>query len=232
MDHYIYLLFDTFLLVPLLYCLSTRKDLATAVTKLGLLGGVAGLLSELFYLRDYWRPPTIVGTGRIAPEDFLFGFAITSLSVLIYPTLTKQSFTRGTGHGQKKLFGLFLLFALFSLLVFNVWIGINSIVVSSALFLCLAVIMSLIRKDLVKPAIISCLVLTVSIICVYVLLFDVVDPHYWNRYWLLYNTSLGYMVLGNVPITEIIWYLCWIPFASICYPFTTGKILTKLQGSP
>jgi hypothetical protein len=104
-------------------------------------------------------------------------------------------------------------------------LGVNSIVVSSAAFVVSAAAMATMRRDLLRPALESGALVVAAALPLYVLLFDVVAPAYWDRYWLLPHTKLGVMVLGNIPVTEIVWYASWGALAGIAYEFTTGRSL-------
>ncbi len=227
METYTYLLLGIAIVIPVIIFLILRRDLISIVIKPGLIGGAAGLIAELFYFRDYWRPPSLVGVAKISPEDFVFGFAITAIGLIAYPVLTRTAFCKSAFPSRMKVFGCFVIFALTSLIIFNIVLKINSIFVSSANFLILAVIIILMRRDLLKPALVSAALVTVFILVIYIGLFDFLSPEFWDKYWLLANTRSGLTILGNVPITEIIWYFTWTLLASTLYPFVTGKVMTK-----
>ena len=139
MDTYAYLFLSLYVLAILLVLVFARNDLARISLKLGLIGGVAGLVAELFYFRDYWLPPTILGQGTISFEDFIFGFSITALSAILYPVLTRTTF-ENKFTPYKKLFGLFFIVGAVALILFNIALDINSIFVSSILFALFTVI--------------------------------------------------------------------------------------------
>lgn len=224
MDTYAYLFLSLYVLAILLVLVFARNDLARISLKLGLIGGVAGLVAELFYFRDYWLPPTILGKGNISFEDFIFGFSITALSAILYPALTNTAF-KNTYTPYRKIFGLFFLVGAIALLVFNILFGINSIFVSSIIFALYSIIILMLRPDLVKPAVTSALFITGAIIVIYMILFNKVAPNFWNDYWFLVGTKYDVRILGNVPLTELLWYCTWILLGSVSYPFVTGKAL-------
>jgi len=227
MEKYAYLILGLVLIWLAGVLILVRKDLVRLSIKLGVVGGVAGLLSELFYFRDYWRPPTTLGIAKISPEDFVFGFAITACSVIIYPVITRQRFGLYDGPNKIKTYLLFFTGGVLSLLTFNLGLGINSIFVSSALFLTFAVIIVYLRPDLLLPAVLSAVVLTALIVVTYMVLFNSLFPEFWDKYWLLANSKWGIMIFGNVPVTEMLWYFSWILFASVSYPFVSGKKFIK-----
>lgn len=204
-----------------------RKDLISLTLKLGFLGGVAGLAAELFYFRDYWRPPSLLGIATISIEDFIFGFAIAGLSVVVYPVLFKRTFGSMETPNRKRMSLLLFVMGACSLLFFNILLAINSIFVTSAIFLVWASVILYLRNDLIKPAVYSTGVISGIVILIYIVLFNFLFPEFWNKYWLLADTNFGLKVLGNIPATEILWYVAWILFGSVAYPFIYGKAFVK-----
>jgi hypothetical protein len=85
------------------------------------------LLAELFYLRDYWRPPSLFGIATVLVEDFIFGFAITALSFVAYLWIFDAKFTHGVHPPRRKLYGIFFISGIVAMMLFNVLMGINSI---------------------------------------------------------------------------------------------------------
>jgi len=223
MDTYTYLLLGLFVLTPLTGIVLMRNDLVAKTIKIGILGGIAGLLAEFFYFKDYWRPPSLLGTATISFEDFIFGFAITALGFAVYPWLFKAKFTKRLHPSRYRLYLLFFVGALVALLFFNLYLGINSIFVSSAVFLLFTAVILFMRPDLVRVGAYSALIVTTFMAMIYVLLFDIISPSFWAHYWLLANTKWGVTLLGNVPLTEMAWYATWTVFASISYPFASGR---------
>jgi hypothetical protein len=225
MEKYAYLLLGILLVSVFFVGCVLRPDLRRVSVKVGLMGGIAGLLAEFFYFRDYWRPPSLMGVAKISIEDFLFGFAITAASVMIYPLITKTVFKKGDYNNYKKLYGIFFLIGLSAMIIFNVISGINSIFVSSFMFLIFSTFILVKRNDLIPVAVKSTLVVIGIIIAIYILIFNILAPDFWDKYWLLADTWWGITFLGNIPATEIFWYFSWILFASISYPFASGKEL-------
>lgn len=66
-------------------------------------------------------------------------------------------------------------------------------------------------------------------IVIYHIIFNFIAPEYWNSYWLLANTKLGFTPIGNIPLTELVWYFSWGCFAGIEYDFTYGQVKTKFN---
>lgn len=74
--------------------------------KVSAIGGLAGLISEMWYFNDYWRPPTLLGNSKISIEDFLFGFSFTGIAALVYKVIVRKRPIQA--KSRKKLFLLFL----------------------------------------------------------------------------------------------------------------------------
>lgn len=128
---------------------------------------------------------------------------------------------------RQKLYGLFIVTSLFVLLFLNLYLHMNSIFVTSGLFIICSVVILLMRRDLLKPVILSATAITVYVLVIYNVLFNAIFPDFWDKYWLLANTAYGITMLGNIPITEILWYVNWAIFAGVSYPFASGKSLAR-----
>lgn len=225
MDRYVYLLLSLYVLAIVALICWLRADLRSIALRTSFIGGVAGLISEYWYLKDYWRPPSILRGGPLSVEDFLFGAGITGLGATIFKAVVAKRFS-GIG-GEKRLPLLVLLFVagVASLVIFTNGLHYNSIFVSSLAFLASAGVMAAIRSDLSIPCVGSGLLLVAAILPAYVVLFDVVSPNFWDRYWLLKDSVVGMQVMGHIPATELLWYFSWGCLAGIAYEFASGKRL-------
>lgn len=108
MDRYTYLFISLFLFIPWFIIIFKRPDLRRKVIKTSLIGGVAGLIANFWYFRDYWRPPSLFGNTVISIEDFLFGFLITGISASIYNTAFNKKYVK-KHKKRKKIFWEFIL---------------------------------------------------------------------------------------------------------------------------
>jgi hypothetical protein len=199
-----------------------RKDLKTKILRTSIAGGFAGIVSEFWYLKDYWQPPSLLGRSTISIEDFLFGFFITGIIVSIYDIVFRKRNIKQEKE-RKIFFGILFLMGVIFLLIFNNWLGVNSIFVSSFVFIIFSAVMIFVRKDLLMPSILSGLLTVIIIIPIYVIFFNIISPEYWDKYWLLTNTKFGIMVLGNIPATELLWYFSFGCLAGIAYDFADGN---------
>ncbi len=222
MNQYAYLFISLFLCVPWVLFIVFRPGLKRKILKASVIGGFAGFIAEFWYFRDYWRPPSSVGVASVSPEDFLFGFFITGIAVSVYDVVFRKSNSNGE-KPRKKFFGFLFLIGVIALFLFNNGLGFNSIFVSSIAFIIFSVTMALIRKDLWMPLLGSGILTLLITIPVYMIIFNLIAPTYWDSYGLLSETSYGITVFGNVPITELIWYFSWGCLAGIAYDFSSGK---------
>lgn len=96
---YAYLIGNLSILLPVWSLLFYfRKDLQREMLGVSLFAGLAGPLSEFWYLQDYWRPETFTGT-LIGVEDFLFGFFIGGIGAVIYEEIFGKRFA---GRGDRR----------------------------------------------------------------------------------------------------------------------------------
>jgi lycopene cyclase-like protein len=227
MDRLVFLLMALALLAVWLGLWVARADLRSAMLKVSLVGGGAGLVAELWYFRDYWRPPTLAGVARPSPEDALFGFAVTGVAFAAHKVVFHRAMVPGAPRRYPIAAGLGVL-GLAALVAGTAGLRMNSIFVTSAAFVACAAAMVALRRDLLRPAAESAALVVGAMLPVYLLLFDVLSPAYWDRYWLLRHTPWGVLILGNIPVTEILWYASWGALAGIAYEFTTGRLLQPL----
>ena len=224
MDRYIYMLLSLSLLsVWLVNFLFLKNVLRKIIIKISIIGGLAGIISEFWYFKDYWDPPSLLGNTKFLLEDFLFGFAFTGIAATIYKVVFRKESKDIIIKGRKKLFFIFFVIGIFSLLLFNNLLKINSIFVSSFTVLIFSLIIILIRRDLIFQSIMSGILSLLIIIPIYVLIFNLISPTFWDKYWLLANTTFGAKVIGNIPLTELHWYFSWGCFAGIAYDFYHGS---------
>lgn len=154
-------------------------------------------------------------------EDFVFGFAITGIAANIYDVIFNKKNIKAA-RSRKKLFLTFFLTGLIMLLIFNNWLGINSIFISSFAFLAFSAMIVAMRKDLLVPAVASGTLTAIIAFLIYAVFFSWLVPDYWEKYWLLKGTRFGITVLGEIPLTEILWYFSWGCLGGVSYEFSLG----------
>ena len=226
MDKYLFLLIAVFLFVPWFVVWFFREDLRQRMLKAGVGASIFGPLLESWFLRDYWRPPFIFEEPFIPIEDVIFGFVIAGLAVSLYDAVFGVK-NIGAEKSRKKIFGVLFILCFVSLIVFNNWLGFNTVFVNTFTFLLLTVVMLWMRRDLVMPAIFSGVLTALVSIPIYMFLFNWLSPSYWDSYWFLADTEYGMTVIGNIPLTELLWYFSWGCFAGAGYNFVSGQAKVK-----
>lgn len=231
MEKYTYLFLSLFLLAiwSIVFWL-LKNNSRKILMKISVMGGLAGLISELWYFKDYWHPPSLLGNAKISLEDFLFSFAFVGIAATIYKVIFKKDNEKHK-KGYKTMFLTFFAVGILSMLLLSSILKINSIYVSSFAFITFSLTMVAIRKDLVWQSIMSGLLSLLVIIPIYILLFNFMFPNYWDKYWLLVNTTFGIKIIGNIPLTELLWYFSLGCFTGIAYDFYSGRewVLLKDQ---
>lgn len=227
MEQYGYLFLAVAVMACALLCIVVRPDLRRLWIKIGVVGGVLGLFSELLYFKDYWAPPSTSGIAVLSVEDFFFGFGVLALAACIYKVCFGFHFVEGQYPSRRRTVGVLFLIGVILLVVFNLGLGVNSILVSTAVFVFCSFVMLLQRPDLWRASIGSAALLTLVITPIYLAL-DALMPNYIETYWLLAGTVLDVRLIG-IPLTEFAWYLSTGSFAGIVYEFATGRGLRKLS---
>ncbi len=190
--------------------------------KHGLIGGVIAIATEHIFIGDYWVPPPISGIkGFYSLEDFIYGFLIVGISLSIYNTLFKLE-PKDIYKKQRALSYLlvFLILGLFYLLS-TVYHYNSTLVISLAMFFA-ALFMIILRRDLWKKALFSGLALMSILLFIYLVLFDLLLPGWWHRYWLLADSDYAYYIL-SIPWIEYVWYFSIGFFMSIIGDFSHGR---------
>lgn len=201
-----------------------RKDFRKEILIVSFIIGIAGPVSELWYLQDYWRPETFNG-WPIGIEDFLFGFLLGGISSVIYEEVFGQHYVKRKDRSHHWSWFLLPVAALF-LFSFNLlfFIGINSIYASFLTFLLVAGVMVFYRRDLFMDSLMSGLLVGGFMFFGY-LIYLSIFPEAIHRWWLLDNIS-GFLILG-IPVEELLWAFGWGMVAGPMYEFFTGLKFKK-----
>lgn len=227
MDKYTYLLIGIFLTGPwLAIYFRLGKKQRRRMVKGSLMGGLAGFVAEYWYFKDYWQPVSMFGHSVISLEDFLFGFTITGIAANVYDGMFRGKTEKGSKN-RRKLFGGLFLAGIALMIIVNMVLGVNSILVSSFAFVLFTAIMVTLRPDLLWQSLLSGVFSIAIIIPVYSIIFNVISPDYWEKHWLLAGSRLGVSVLGNIPVTELLWYFTWGCMAGIAHNFASGAVRIK-----
>jgi hypothetical protein len=200
---YAYLIGDLILFLIWILFFVGRKDLRKEIIFVSLLGGFAGLLSEIFYLEDYWRPQLFNG-WIIGFEDFLFGATASGISATIYEGTFGKRLSKisrfPTVWFLKPVPLLILVVTVLGISVFG--LGISSMQISFTLFLIAFIIIVTLRRDLITNGILSGILMGMMMVICYSILLTLF-PELINRFWFVENLCGIY--IGLIPIEELVW---------------------------
>ena len=223
--HFAYLFLDLCLLPVWLLLFIHRKDLRKEMLVLGFLIGIAGIISEYWYLRDYWHPLTVFNMP-VNIEDFLFGLFMGGIGCVFYEELFgKKLSSRKTRKHHWAL--IFIILAGISFLLLNVlffYFKINSIYCSVIIFMIVAASFLFFRKDLIIDAVISGFLCGIVLLISYLVLLNFY-PELFSRMW--YLSNLSGIFIGKIPIEEIMWAFGWGMIAGPMYEFYAGLKFRK-----
>jgi hypothetical protein len=206
-----------------------RRDLLRPMLALAVIGAAWGPVSEHWFFRDYWRPPGVFGDPWL--EDVLFGAGVAALAVGVYPFVTRRALDREEFSASRLavLPGFVLLYFL-AMLVLQAGLGVNSILVAMLVNLATAGFVVARRGDLLVPAATSAALMAFATAVGYAVGLDLlVDGRaVLRQIWLVDGSLLGVTILGNVPLTEVLWYATWSGMIGIVYPYVSGARLRPL----
>lgn len=218
MDRYIYLIIGLYFLGFWLIIFLQRDDLRGHLLWTGLAGGIGSLLSEFWFRADYWHPPHLVGWHGYSLEDFLFGFALTGCAIAVYPMLL-GAIVGKKPKLQRPIIQLVLLGGsiLLVFFIFNYILHLGSGVASLISLAVCAFSLGLSFPPLREHLIITASSLILLTVPLYIFLFDVLAPTWWQHYLVPAGTPIGVLILGNLPLLEILWIGCFAATASGIY---------------
>jgi len=194
----------------------------SGMIKVGAVGGLMGVLAEVWYFRDYWRPPTLFGEGVVGIEDYTIGFALFGVGGYIHSSFTKKEidYNKQTAAKNKDFFYLFLI-GCGSLTLFSMVLGIHSGYVTFLTFFLLSVYIWLQRPDLIRLSIISAFATLFISFLIYYFNFNFLFPDFWDKYGMLDQPILGLDVL-NIPLSEMLWHFTWAMLCSMFRSYRNG----------
>jgi hypothetical protein len=199
-----------------------RPDLRRRMLIFSLIIMPLGPLSEFWFLKDYWRRPTITGYP-ISIEDAIFSFAIGGIAYSIHKVFFNMSVV--AGHEQQRrgwLVIAFLIIIILPLLLLTDLLGINSIFSSTFSLFLIAVLTWILRPDLLKPSIVSGLQVVILFFFVYKAM-QVIFPSA-IEYWCMGCNPTGLRISG-INFEELLWDFSWGLAGSTMVEAITGERL-------
>jgi hypothetical protein len=190
--------------------------------KVGVVGGIMGLIAEIWYFHDYWKPPTLFGIGIIGIEDFIIGFALFGVGGYVHSSFTKREidYDRQPQARNRDFFFLWLI-GCASLTLFSLVLNIHSGYVTFLTFMSLSAYIWSQRPDLIYLSLVSGLATLAITLVIYFINFQLFFPHFWDTYGMLDEPILGAKILG-IPLSEILWHFSWAVLCSMFRGFRNG----------
>lgn len=228
MQTYSYFLLGVFLAIPWLIIFYFRKNLRRRILIASAIGAPFGFINSWFRI-DYWNPPELFFFHIMSIEDVLFAFTTTGISVTIFDALFTEKQVQ-TEKSRTALSSIFIPFIILSFFFLHNYLGINSMFMWAIPMIFLAIVVVIIRNDLLIPSILSAILSMLIAIPIYIILFNYISTDYWDKYWYLNGTAYDTSILGNVPLMELLWYFSWGCFSGVMYDFARGtkKVHNKL----
>lgn len=175
-----------------------------------------GPMIDMMFFTDYWSPESIlsgqIGSTQIMLESMLFAFFFGGIAATIYRALFHKKEDLSKLSKSDPLNHYFVFFMISFILI---GLGMNSIFATALGYGSSGVIMILKRKASFRSALFTSFFMTTLLFIVYLAgrYFIFNSETILRAWWMLYGTGLDVRFM-NIPLTEIIW--------AICYGFTAG----------
>jgi hypothetical protein len=163
-------------------------------------------------------------------EDILFGAGLAAFSAGVFLLFTKRVMSCEPVQGAHwAAVAMFPIIYVAMISALQGVLHVNSIVVSVAIYVGLAIFMLLRRRDLLVLSLATGAIMGAIALIGYAIGLDVVldGQALLRTIWLVDGTPLGVTVLGNVPVTEVVWFACWGAFFGIVYEYVTGAVIGR-----
>lgn len=197
-----------------------RKDLRKEMLMASLCIGVAALLTESIFHKDYWRPEIFNGWS-VGIEDFLYGFFLGGIASVIYEEVYGKQYSKR--HNRKHHWGILLIpLSILSTVAFSLGIfatNLNTMYAALAALSVTIIFISYYRRDLIVDSIMSGLLMG-SFTFIGFLIFLEIFPGVVQKWWLTDNLN-GIFVLG-IPSEELLWAFAIGAAAGPFYEFFMG----------
>jgi Lycopene cyclase len=201
-----------------------RPDLRRRMLIFSLILTPTGPLSEFWFLRDYWRRPTITAS-LIGIEDAIFAFAIAGIAYGIYKIFFNMAAVQSEDQPRRVWLVIALFVIMFlPLVVLTDGFHINSIFSSTLSLFLIAILLWNLRPDLRKPSLLSGLMIVVLFFLVYKAM-QVLFPGA-IEYWCMGCNPSGISLTG-INLEELLWDFTWGLAGSTMVETVTGERLQK-----
>lgn len=229
MSHYYYLFYSLVFLASVVVLLVWRPDLKRKTYSALIWGAIGGPFIEIFDYRDYWQPQTLLGRGHISIEDVIFGASIAALAFLAYPCLAHKTLSESK-YSSKKQLQLIIIYGAGAGVLFVLLLGIfhlNSVFATALVLLTGWLVEIWQRSDLRKPSLLVGVGFALGAFALYGVGISLVGKQALQNTWLLFGTSKGLLLLGKIPVSELVWFFAVGTFLSVFDLYTSGKVYEK-----
>ena len=202
---------------------------------MSLIAASFGPLSEIWYFADYWKPEIALPLPIVGGvEDLLFGFSIGGIGAFAYESLFVRGICTCVENKEKRReWFLLTFFAIegLSMIILNNLLGLNSIYASSIGMIIFAIVMLILRPDLLIHAIGSAILVAGVMFTIYFLGQEFFpSAHAWMlRIWKLSGTEQEVILFRHIPWTEMLWGLSWGLVWGPMYEFLVGARTIKIK---
>lgn len=207
---YLYLIWSLYFVIIALWMFYSMPKYRKPMLILGFAIFWSGPFSEYYWMTaDWWHPETITGT-IIGIEDFIFSFAHVIIPIFIYKWVFEKEVAGDFNWAHLRIKDILKRLGLWFIVPFILaGILIQIFHVHSVIGVFIGMIMSGIivviqRKDLLRAALWSSLLMTLIALPAYLLL-ELLSPWYIAEMW--YMSQLTGVVWLGIPIEDILWYM-------------------------
>ncbi len=189
-----------------------------------------GPISELIFFQDYWSPQPVLPQFYIfnqafLTEDVIYAFGVVGIMSISHDVILRQ---RPFERIYRPRVILAIVISLTSLLLFT-WlpshIPLNSILLSSAVGFLGGLLLILIRRDLLKVALINGLLCGLGAFVFYLAILSLPGAvTYLITVWHLPVDRAALWVWGlPIPLTELLWTFAMGFYYGVIYKFAAGS---------
>lgn len=221
---YTYLFGSLVFFIPWLILFIHRPDLRKQIISMSLITAIVGILAEYFlWTKDWWHPQTITDT-IIGPEDFLLGLSNGGIAAVLYEELFRKRLYTRVRHPQRIYLIYILLFV--SLISMFLYFGLktSSFVITTAGILLTALILLILRRDLLISSCINGFLMVLIVIPVF-LVCELVSPGVIRQMWLF--SHLTGIVISGAPLEDLVFYFLVGMVSGPLYEYWYGYGLRK-----
>lgn len=219
---YSYLLLALFFLTGWLFLYWRRKNERAELLTISFSLALFGIIADILYIKDWWKPITILGIAPISGEAIIASFGIVGVSAVLpeYLLRLKDSSPRKVFTHHKISVLCTMIFTATALFFASFFLfGTNSLVATVMALLVPTAFMWGSRYDLIPTAILNGVFVVIFAMLVYTAV-EYVTPGWVQSFWFFENTPP--LILFNLPIDDVIFYFFTGLFFGTFYEWWQG----------